>query len=273
MDRRFLAYNDRVAAVDLRPSLQHHNFVEPKLYQVCVAITDLRKTPNGARQRQLTYGSAVELLEDFNGWSFIRHKRDGYVGYIPSQHLGPFCEATHIVVQPWTHCYEAADIKSNENLGLPLSSKVSAFEVHEGFVRTDTGWIPQQHVVGIDASLSDPIVIAEKFIGSPYLWGGNSIIGIDCSGLIQTSLFLCGIEAPADSDMQRMHLGQFVEDEYQRGDLLFWEGHVAFMYNNTHILHANAHSMSVSIEPLDSAQSRISRLGGGEILAHKRLKG
>ena len=273
MDRRFQAYNDRVAAIDLKSYIDHHNFVHPERRQIAVPICDLLDKPNGDRQRQLLYGASVEVFEDVAGWAFMRHESDGYVGYLKSAALGSYSTPTHIVANVLTHCYRDADFKSPDLALLPMQSQISVHDHKERFARTDLGWIPLAHLKPLTENAPDIVKEAKKFLGLPYLWGGNSALGIDCSGLVQVSCTACGIKAPADSDLQRAALGEHVKGDAERGDLLFWKGHVALVHDAGHILHANAHAMAVTLEPTDDAIERIEKSGDGPIIAHKRLKG
>ena len=273
MDQRFQAYNERVAAIDLKSDIDHHNFVRPERRQIAVPICDLLDQPNGARQRQLLYGASVDVLEDVAVWSFVRHHSDGYVGYLPSAALGSYSAPTHYVTNALTHCYRDADFKSPDLAMLPMQSQIRVHERKDRFGRTELGWIPLTHLKPLAEKALDIVTEAQKFLGVPYLWGGNSALGIDCSGLVQVACSACGIKAPADSDLQCAALGEHVNGDMTRGDLLFWKGHVALVHDAGHILHANAHAMAVTLEPINAAIERIEKSGDGPIIAHKRLKG
>ena len=273
MDWRFQAYNERVAAIDLKSDIDHHNFVHPERYQIAVAICDLLDQPNGDRQRQLLYGASVDVFEDVAGWCFVRHHSDGYVGYVQSATLGSYSAPTHYVKNVLTHCYRDADFKSPDLALLPMQSQIRVHDQKERFGRTDLGWIPLMHLKPLAEKAPDIVTEAQKFLGVPYLWGGNSALGIDCSGLVQVACSVCGIAAPADSDLQCAALGEHVNGDMTRGDLLFWKGHVALVHDAGHILHANANAMAVTLEPITAAIERIEKSGDGPIIAHKRLKG
>ncbi len=273
MDRRFQAYNERVAAIDLKPYIDHHNFVHPERLQIAVPICDLLDQPNGDRQRQFLYGASVDVFEDVAGWAFVRQHSDGYVGYVKSASLGSYSAPTHYVTNVLTHCYRDASFKSPDLALLPMQSHIRVHDHNERFARTDLGWIPLTHLKPLTEKAPDIVTEARKFLGVPYLWGGNSALGIDCSGLVQVACTACGIKAPADSDLQRAALGEDVQGDMKRGDLLFWNGHVALVHDAGHILHANAHAMTVTLEPINDAIKRIENSGDGPIIAHKRLKG
>ena len=273
MDLRFQAYNERVAAIDLKSDIDHHNFVHPERLQIAVPVCDLLDQPSGDRQRQLLYGASVDVFEDVAGWAFVRQHSDGYVGYVKSAALGSYFAPTHHVTNVFTHCYRDVDFKSPDLALLPMQSQIRVHDQKDRFGRTDLGWIPLTHLKPLAEKALDIVTEAQKFLGVPYLWGGNSALGIDCSGLVQVACSACGIEAPADSDLQREALGEHVKGDMKRGDLLFWNGHVALVHDVGHILHANVHAMAVTLEPINDAIKRIENSGDGSIIAHKRLKG
>ena len=273
MDKRFRAYNNRVAAIDLKGQISHHTFVQSEDCHIGVPVCDLLDEPNGKRQRQLIYGAFVEVFEHHNNWSFVRHKSDGYVGYVPSDELAKHPIPTHFVSNTLTHCYQGADIKVPDLYQIPMLANVAVERVVGAFSLTALGWVPSQHLTSLDAPKPDPVDVAYSFLGTPYLWGGNTALGIDCSGLVQVAFAACGLRAPADSDLQCVHLGLSVRDDPKRGDLLFWRGHVALVYDADHIIHANAHTMSVAIESTFDAIKRIENSGSGPLIAHKRMKG
>lgn len=236
-------------------------------------VVDLLRAPGGPRDRQLLYGEAVEILSRKEGWAEVRADKDGYTGHIGASALDAPLEATHWVSAPATHAYTDADFKSRDLCTLSFGSRVEVNAETERFAKTELGHVPKAHLVSIGTLLSDPVEVAEGFLGTPYLWGGNSRFGIDCSGLVQAVLLACGIPCPGDSGPQERALGTALPagSAYQRGDLLFWKGHVALVRDPGSILHANAHHMAVAIEPLDAAIARIAAQGDGPVTAHKRL--
>jgi cell wall-associated NlpC family hydrolase len=274
MDRRLTPANGRVAAMSLQGKVGAALFTDGVALRVIVPVADLCAAPDGARDRQLLFGAEVTVLEDRDGWSFVQAVRDGYVGYMRSAALGQPQPATHHVAVPATHLYAAQDIKSPDLHALSFGSRVTVTADHASFHETPDGFVPKVHLRPLSDPFSDPVEVAQLHLGVPYLWGGNSILGIDCSGLVQAALSACGIACPGDSDMQCESLGRLVEDDAaQQGDLWFWKGHVGLLCDDRTLIHANAHHMAVAREPIAEAVARIRAQGGGDVIARKRLQG
>ncbi|WP_027256679.1 C40 family peptidase [Leisingera aquimarina] len=271
-DRRRTPVNDRIAATHLETAPEGLARAEGTAARIGVAVADLLRAPDGARDRQLVYGEPVTVYEDRNGWSFLQVAKDSYVGYLPSASLTAPFEATHWVSAPATHAYSADDFKSPETHALSHGSRVQVLGGTGRFLQTNLGFIPARHLSPLGVHAADPVAVAELFLGTPYLWGGNSRFGIDCSGLMQAALLACGTACPGDSDMQEAELGESAPaGDCQRGDLLFWKGHVAMVRDAESLIHANAHDMAVAIEPIGAAIERIAAQGDGPITAHRRL--
>ena len=240
---------------------------------VHVPVADLLARPDGPRDRQLLMGEPVTILGEQGGIAHIRADKDGYHGFLSTAALGPAFQATHKVSALATHAYAAPDMKSPDRLSLSFASRVAVTATSGAFCETEHGDIPAQHLRPIDSLESDPAAIAERFLGTPYLWGGNSRLGIDCSGLVQAAFLACGHPCPGDSDLQQATLGTALPDgtAYQRNDILFWKGHVALVLTPKTLIHANAHDMAVAIEGIDATITRIKAQGDGPVTAHKRL--
>ena len=134
------------------------------------------------------------------------------------------------------------------------------------------GCLPLQHLAPVASREPDFVAVAERFLGTPYLWGGKTRLGLDCSGLVQIALNACGIRCPRDTDMQVAALGESVADDSRlRGDLIFWKGHIAIARDETTMIHANAFHMAVAIEPIDQAIVRI-RPTDGEVTSVRRFR-
>lgn len=252
----------------ITPDLDKSSRADPA--QIAVSVADLCRAPDGPRDRQLIYGDAVTVLGDAGDWRYVQSAKDGYCGYVQGQTLGPLQDASHHISSPATHAYESANFKSADLISLSFGSRVMVTAIEGDFAQTSLGFIPFNHLAPLDTIHSDPAEIAARFLGTPYLWGGNSRWGIDCSGLVQAALLACGMPCPADSDQQAT-LGHATNEAYQRNDLLFWKGHVAIVSDPQTILHANAGAMSTVYEPIDDAIKRIEAQGDGPVTGHRRL--
>lgn len=272
-DRRLTPANGRVAHVSLRGVVAAERYVQGDPARIIQPLTDLCATPRGPRDRQLLRGAAVLVLDRQDGWVFVQSRRDGYVGWVDTGAVGQGADPTHVVCVRASHVYPQPSVRVREMAMLSLGAGLAVAAQENGFARLDDGsFVPLVHLRPIEQHETDPVAVAERLLGTPYLWGGNSSGGIDCSGLVQAACYACGIACPGDSDLQRSALGRElpVDATHRRGDLLFWKGHVALVADAARIIHANGHSMSVACENIDDAMGRIAA-AGTPLLARRRL--
>lgn len=243
---------------------------------VCViAAASLRTTadPSAEQVDQLLFGEIFEVLEITGGFAWGQARRDGYVGFVELAALAPAGAApTHRISAIRTYAFAEPSIKARASGPYSINSLV-VVEAREGrFAKVvGSGWIVEHHLAPIGGAFeTDVAAVAERFLGAPYLWGGRESLGLDCSGLVQQALFASGRSCPRDTDQQEAAFGAVRRADLQRGDLVFWRGHVAMMLDAARMIHANAHHMAVTIEPLDEAMSRISAAGSGEPTGFRR---
>jgi hypothetical protein len=276
LDPRIHAFRPELAASYLKGQVDAKRFVEGTRYQVIEPATALRRAPShDARlDTEVLFGERVIVYEiDEEGWAWGQLETDGYVGWLSANALGkPGPTPTHKVCVPRTFCFPTADIKQPPLAALPMGARLVVARQDERFAITTSGWhVPEVHLAPIRTQQRDFVAVAEQFLSAPYLWGGKTLLGLDCSGLVQVALQAAGHACPRDSDMQEMALGKLVSlAEMRRGDLVFWTGHVAIARDFETIIHANAHHMMVVIELADDAFARI-KAAGSEVTSVKRI--
>lgn len=274
LDARLTLVRDGRASTALEGLVPAAAYVEPTTRRLAAPSAAIRREPRAASEQmdQLLFGELFDVLEESEGWAFGQARRDGYVGFVEAAALGEPTGSTHWVSALRTYAFSEPNIKSAP-VGLYSMNALVAVEAREGrFARgAGTGWFVEDHLTSIGLGESDHAAIAERFLGAPYQWGGRESLGLDCSGLVQQALYACARACPRDSD-QQAQLGAAVEaNALERGDLVFWKGHVAIVTGDNAILHANAHHMMVAREPLDQAIARIKAAGAGEPTAFRRL--
>lgn len=270
MDRRTTPFSGRVAHVSLQGRIAAP-LTGGEAGLIVKPVADLLDRPGGARDRQLLMGAAVTVIDRDQGHAFLRADRDGYCGWVAEAAVGQGPEPTHRVAAPATHLYTEPRVQAPDTASLSLGSRLAVLASWGAWANTPQGYVPLCHLCPLDQPAADPVAVAESLLGTPYLWGGNSRFGVDCSGLVQLAFHACGRVCPGDSDMQ-MSVGRGLapDDPLQRGDLIFWKGHVALVVNDKLLIHANGYSMSVAHEGIRETISRISASGGGLVLARQR---
>jgi cell wall-associated NlpC family hydrolase len=278
MDRRMTPANGHAAAHELRGMVEAKRYVKGTVRTVQQPLVNLSDAPRGARESQLLFGESFRVIDERDGYAFGQSLRDGYCGYVVGGALARQEAATHWVAAPATHLYPKPSVKAPPEVAVFFGSHLRVTSDQGAFQKVSTGhFVPTRHLQPLRARFSDPVGVADMFLGTPYLWGGCSRWGIDCSGLVQQALVACGIDCPRDSDQQQA-LGRPVPEgePLKRGDLVFWKGHVGIMSSATTLLHANAHHMIVAYEPLAEVSARIAAkaddgTGGGGVVARRRL--
>lgn len=263
--KRLIPARPDLAAAHLEGIVEAGRFVSPVDHQVSVGATAIRRTPaaDGAMDTQALFGEVFAVLEEKNGWAWGFSRHDGYVGWIDAAALSADVQpVTHRVSALRTYLFSKPDLKSAPRAILSMNSKISAGETAGRFVRAgDLGWVFGGHLVSLNEAADDFVAVAERFVGAPYLWGGKESLGLDCSGLVQTALEAAGQSVLRDTDMQEAELAekftvQASDADRQRGDIVFWAGHVGIMTDAERIIHANATFMETVIEPVAETTRR-----------------
>ncbi|MFK0683951.1 NlpC/P60 family protein [Ochrobactrum sp. BD67] len=273
LDRRLNAYRPDLADERLTGQVEAARFAAGTPMKVSAPVVDLRSEPrmDSGPQTQMIFGDSVCVFEEMDGWSWVQAERDGYTGYVSAAALErPAGDATHMVVVPRTFVYPGADLRLPHTKALSLGSRtriVGAAETRgTKYAVLESGeTLIASHLAPIGEHAADYVAVAETLLHTPYLWGGTSGFGIDCSGLVQLSMWVAGRKALRDSDMQQASLGEIVEPDaaysnLKRGDLVFWKGHVAICASPDMLIHASGHTMTVTLEPLQEAIKRIAYL-------------
>jgi hypothetical protein len=268
-----------VAAKYLEGKVEAARFTAGEAFEIVDGVAPLRRAPSADAElaTQALKGERVTIYDrNGEGWARGQLNGDGYVGWIPDRALAkPGAVPTHKVTALSTFAFPGPSIKLPPVGPLPLGAKLTVRHEDGGFAVTHDGLhVPRQHLGAVEAFERDFVAVAERFAGTPYLWGGKTSLGIDCSALVQIALNAAGIGCPRDSDMQEAALGRTLSspesNKLRRGDLIFWKGHVAIVRDADSIVHANAHHMATATESTHDAIARI-KAAGVEVTSIKRL--
>ncbi|MEQ8746573.1 NlpC/P60 family protein [Pyruvatibacter sp.] len=268
LDPRVNAFRPDLARATLEGRVAAPRFVTGTPACVTVPVTALRRTPapDGPRDTELLFGESVVVLDEAQGWAWVQADRDRYVGYVAGDTLARHEQTpTHRVAALRTFIYAAANLKSPVLGWMSLNSPVQVISQQDRFsLLSGGGCVFTDHLHATNETAPDFVGVAEGFLETPYLWGGRSSLGLDCSALVQCALEAAGIECPRDTDMQESAVGiALAETEpMQRGDLVFWKGHVGIMRDARTLLHANATHMKTVLEPVELAIRRIAETDG-----------
>jgi len=242
-------------------------------HRVISPVADLLDQPKGKRERQLLFGEAFEVVSKKDGYAIGKRCSDGYAGAISESDLGNWADPSHRIRDLGAQIYTGPDIKGSVLGHIPFQAEITVVGEEGDFVEVaGGGFVHAMQIESLAVVESDFTRTAERYLGIPYLWGGNSQYGIDCSGLVSAALRSANIPHPADSGEQERELGKNLTEDtrLERGDLVFWKGHVGIMFNDALLLHANGYHMRCVFEPLSEAENRIFEQGGGAITSRKR---
>ena len=270
-DKRLTPARPDLAAAQLKGVVDAPRYAEGEKFSVCVGRASLRVRPSNdaAQDSELLFGEIFTVYDSAEGWAWGQAANDLYVGYLRRDALAkPFTTEARVsaLMAP---VFSAADLKTPVRDLFPLNAAVPVLAREGDYVNIGQGFMHGQHL-GAETQ-KDFVAIAERFLGVPYVWGGKTVAGLDCSGLIQTALQAVGKAAPRDTDMMEKALGDAIAlSDVRRGDLIFWKGHMGVMLDKSRLLHANAFHMVVAIEPLAEAMARIEKIAG-PVTSVKRL--
>ena len=276
-DRRRTPARPDLAAAHLEGLVPAQRYITGRSMRVIDEAIGLRAQPaqDCPLDTQALHGEEVIVYDREEGWAWGQIVSDGYVGYMPadSLHDMPMTPSHHVHVTR-TFLYSVPNMKTPAIAALPMGAQVEVRQMKGDFAQVTSGlFVWAAHLSPEGSHQTDYVATAETFIGVPYLWGGKTSLGLDCSGLVQIALQSAGLNAPRDTDMMQAELGKEVGDgeSLRRGDLVFWKGHVGLLQDQHRLLHANGHHMQVVSEDFSTARARIAQKSFGEVVAIRRL--
>lgn len=278
LDRRLNAFRDDLADETLIGKAKATKFVQGENQRINAPFIDIRPQPDLSADidTQLLFGDIVNVFDVADGWAWVQSQRDSYVGYMPKKFLRKLTKSTkpnsHRVATERSFRYAEPDMKTPVVDCLSMGSVVAIVDEVETrgtkYAQTQDGkYLIARHLSPIEEHSDDYVSVAEGLLHTPYLWGGTSAFGVDCSGLVQLSMLMTGRKAMRDTDMQETSIGaelgfSAMDGGLLRGDLIFWKGHVGIMRDAETLIHANGHTMNVATEKLEDAIERIGYLYG-----------
>jgi cell wall-associated NlpC family hydrolase len=274
-DPRVTPIRDGVASRSLEGLVRAEVYLEPTVMGCMTPAAGIHRAADAASEQmdQLLFGESFEVIEEEGAWVWGQARRDGYVGFVAASALKPLPpEPTHRIGAIRTYAFAGPSIKTQASGPYSINALV-AVEATEGRLAkvAGAGWMAAGHLSPIGTFETDWAGVAERFLGAPYLWGCRESLGLDCSGLVQAALFACGLACPRDTDQQAALGCEIAREDFARGDLVFWNGHVAIGLDAERVVHANGFHMAVAIEPLETAITRIEAAGVGKPTVFRRL--